>query len=63
MIMSHEDILSEVGAGSRGRVAAILGHPSHPRVVPITIGMYVSATCADVALVRIGDTFWTQGTS
>lgn len=32
-------------------------------LVPITIGMYVAATCADVALARTGTSFWALGTS
>lgn len=43
--------------------AAILGHPVHPLLVPIAIGMYVGAVCADIGFARTGDVFWARGAS
>ena len=62
MLMSTEPQSSERQGGT-GSFAAILRHPLHPMVVPITIGMYVAATCADLALIDTGDEFWARGTS
>ncbi|MCW6513266.1 DUF2231 domain-containing protein, partial [Lichenifustis flavocetrariae] len=53
---------TSVRHGGTGSVAAIKGHPLHPALVPITIGMYVAAACADVAFARTGDPFWALGT-
>ena len=43
--------------------AAVGGHPVHPMLVPIAIGMYVAAVCADVGFARSGDPFWARGAS
>jgi uncharacterized membrane protein len=48
------------GSGA-GSVAAIAGHPLHPLVVPLVIGLYTAAVIADVAFVRSGDAFFARG--
>jgi uncharacterized membrane protein len=41
-------------------VAQIAGHPLHPVVVPLPIGMFVGAFVADLAYARTHDRFWAR---
>lgn len=41
-----------------GSVAAIMGHPLHPMIVPLPIGALVAAFAADIMFVATGNTFW-----
>jgi uncharacterized membrane protein len=41
--------------------AAIAGHPLHPSVVPVPIGMLVAATLSDVAFTMTRDPFFARG--
>jgi uncharacterized membrane protein len=41
-------------------VAQIAGHPLHPVVVPLPIGMFVGALVADLAYTRTHDRFWAR---
>jgi uncharacterized membrane protein len=40
--------------------AALGGHPLHPMVIPLPIGMLVAALVTDVAFWVTGDAFWAQ---
>jgi uncharacterized membrane protein len=40
--------------------AAIAGHPIHPMLVPVPIGLFVGALAADVAYVATRDRFWAR---
>jgi uncharacterized membrane protein len=41
-------------------LAQIAGHPLHPVVVPLPIGMFVGAFVADLAFARTHDRFWAR---
>ena len=41
-------------------LAQIAGHPLHPVVVPLPIGMFVGAFVADLAYARTHDRFWAR---
>ena len=41
-------------------LAQIAGHPLHPVVVPLPIGMFVGAFVADLAYARTRDRFWAR---
>ena len=41
-------------------VAQIAGHPLHPAVVPLPIGMFVGSFVADLAYARSHDRFWAK---
>jgi uncharacterized membrane protein len=41
-------------------IAAIMGHPLHPSVVPLPIGAFVGAFVSDIAYSRTGDPFWAR---
>jgi uncharacterized membrane protein len=41
-------------------VAQIAGHPLHPVVVPLPIGMFVGALVADLVYARTHDRFWAR---
>jgi uncharacterized membrane protein len=41
-------------------VAQIAGHPLHPAIVPLPIGMFVGAFVADLAYARTRDRFWAR---
>ena len=41
-------------------LARIAGHPLHPVVVPLPIGMFVGAFVADLAYARTHDRFWAR---
>jgi len=41
-------------------VAQIAGHPLHPMVVPLPIGMFVGALVADLVYARTHDRFWAR---
>ena len=41
-------------------LAQIAGHPLHPIVVPLPIGMFVGAFVADLAYARTRDRFWAR---
>jgi uncharacterized membrane protein len=41
-------------------VAQIAGHPLHPVVVPLPIGMFVGALVADLVYTRTHDRFWAR---
>ena len=58
-----QPISSHPRRGGTGSIASVAGHPLHPMIVPVTIGMYVAATCSDVAFARTGNPFWALGTS
>ncbi len=40
--------------------AAVAGHPMHPMVVPIPIGLLTAAVVSDVAYAVTGDGFWAR---
>lgn len=48
---------------STSSFAALFGHPLHPLLVPVVIGMYVAATIADIAFDRTSDPFWARSAS
>lgn len=40
--------------------AAVAGHPLHPMIVPVPIGLLAAATASDVAYAITGDGFWAR---
>lgn len=44
-----------------GSVVAIKGHPLHPFIIPIPIGLLVGALVADIVYPFTGDPFWARG--
>ena len=50
-------------SGSTSSYAALFGHPLHPLLVPVVIGMYVAATLADIGFNRTSDPFWARSAS
>lgn len=43
-----------------GTVAAVLGHPLHPMVVPLPIGALVGAFVADLIFLATDNSFWAE---
>jgi uncharacterized membrane protein len=50
----------EIPADGVPSTAAIAGHPLHPMLVPVPIGLYVGALAADIAFVATRDRFWAR---
>lgn len=48
----------QTGSGSK---AAIHGHPLHPLLVPLPIGILAACLASDLAFYATGDPFWARG--
>ena len=72
MVATYESGIREVETGlgpmgssgapatAHASTAAIAGHPMHPMVVPIPIGLLTAAVVSDLAYAVTGDGFWAR---
>lgn len=51
---------SDVPATAAPSTAAIAGHPLHPMIVPLPIGLLSAATASDIGYAITGDPFWAR---
>ncbi len=57
---SRDDQDADVLASDHRSTAAIAGHPLHPSLVPLPIGLLVATTVSDVAQAMTGDRFFAR---
>lgn len=58
--LSSAERTSRPAAGAHPSTAAFRGHPLHPAVVPLPIGMLTAAAASDLLRVMTGDRFFTR---
>ncbi len=52
--------MEEQHRSGSGSVVAVKGHPIHPFVIPVPIGLLVGALVADIVYASTGDDFWAR---